>query len=179
MSQKSKRICKCCGKQYEYCPHCGKHSDELWRNITDTEECREVLNIVSAYNMKLANKDQVKKVLDKFGVTDYGKYKDSISSVLNELFGKKQEDVQKKAAVVVESVAPTPVAEVEEERSIKAEPEVPAVEVRYTPAPVVDQPLATAEVEVPTMPKEEAPKEDRNSYKRRKRRRYNMDVDSQ
>ncbi len=177
MSQKSKRICKCCGKQYEYCPHCGKHSDELWRNITDTEECREVLNIVSAYNMKLANKDQVKKVLDKFGVTDYGKYKDSISSVLNELFGKKKEDVQEKAAEVVESIAP--VAEVKEERSIEAEPEVPAVEVRYTPAPVVEQPLATAEVEVPTMPKEDTPKEDRNSYKRRKRRRYNMDVDSQ
>ena len=93
MSQKAKRICKCCGKEYQYCPHCGKNSDEPWRNITDTVECREVLNIVSAYNIGRATKEQVKKVLDRFEVKDYGKYKDSIATVLNNLF--KNEDVVK------------------------------------------------------------------------------------
>lgn len=86
MSQKEKRICKCCGKVYEYCPHCGKNRDELWRNITDTEECREVLNIVSAYNIGRANKDQVINILDKYKVKDYSKYKESISKVLKNIF---------------------------------------------------------------------------------------------
>lgn len=111
MSQKSKRICKCCGKEYEYCPHCGKYSDEPWKNITDTMECREVLNIVSAYNIKLATKEQVKKVIDKYGVTDFNKYKPSIAAVLNGLF--KEAPAVEEAPVVKEEpkVAASPVVE--------------------------------------------------------------------
>lgn len=85
MSLKSKRICKCCGKEYEYCPHCGSKSDEAWRNLTDTKECLAVFNIIAAYNIGRASADQVKKVLDENKITDYSMFKDNIVAVLDEI----------------------------------------------------------------------------------------------
>ncbi len=152
MSKKDKRICKCCGKEYEYCPHCGKHSDELWKNITDTEECREILNVVSAYNIGKANKDQVKKVLDRFNVKDYNKYKASIAAVLNKLFAEEPKPVP--VVSITEDVATNTlsVEEVNKEEFI----------------PKVEEPVVEAQ---PTYSK---------SARRRnnKRKKHYMDVDS-
>ena len=86
MSLKSRRICKCCGKEYEYCPHCGSHSDEMWRNLTDTNECLAVFNIVAAYNVGRATADQVKRVLEENNITDYSTFKEGIVSTLNKIF---------------------------------------------------------------------------------------------
>ena len=147
MSQKSKRICKCCGKEYEYCPHCGKYSDEPWKNITDTMECREVLNIVSAYNIKLATKEQVKKVIDKYGVTDFNKYKPSIAAVLNGLFKEapKEEPEVKEGPVV------------EEAPVVKEEPKVVASSVaeEIPAAPVIEKVSEPVEISEPEQPKAE------------------------
>ena len=85
MSLKSRRICKCCGKEYEYCPHCGSNSDEMWRNLTDTKECLAVFNIVAAYNVGRATADQVKRVLEENNITDYSTFKEGIVSTLDEV----------------------------------------------------------------------------------------------
>ena len=82
------RTCPCCGKVYEYCPTCGKDTNKPWLAVTDSLECRELLNIISAYNMNLVSKDKVKDVLDKYNINDFSKYKKSISDKLNELFPK-------------------------------------------------------------------------------------------
>lgn len=86
MALKSKRICKCCGKAYEYCPHCGAKSDEAWRNLTDTKECLAVFNIVAAYNIGRATAEQVKKVLEENNIKDYSKFNSGIVSVLDEIY---------------------------------------------------------------------------------------------
>jgi len=174
MSQKFKRICKCCGKEYEYCPHCGSHSDELWKNITDTLECREVLNIVSAYNIGKATKEQVKKVLDKYGVTDYGKYKDSISSVLNSLFGEAPKEEHKEevnVAPVIERVA-EPVAIPEPEQ-----PEVVQTFNEQLNAVLSSEDKNEANESIVKHEEIEAPKPTEGRHKRRKKYRH-MDVDS-
>ena len=119
MSLKSKRICKCCGKEYEYCPHCGTKSDEMWRNLTDTKECLAVFNIVAAYNVGRATADQVKKVLVENNITDYSTYNPSIVAALDKIC-KSAIDVEvpkvktprveaPKVEAVVEPVIPQPV----------------------------------------------------------------------
>ena len=97
MAKKIFRTCICCGKQYEYCNHCGK-AQEPWKNLYDTLACKEIMNIVSAYNVGRANADKVKAVLDKYNVTDYTKYSEDISKVLLQLFAKKAEPVVQKTA---------------------------------------------------------------------------------
>lgn len=81
------RICKCCKKEYEYCPVCKEYSTlPRWMTEFDTEKCKEVFNIVSAYNMGLADKEKVKLVLDRYNITDYNCFKESITNKLNEIF---------------------------------------------------------------------------------------------
>lgn len=116
MSLKSKRICKCCGKEYEYCPHCGSHSDEMWRNLTDTKECLAVFNIVAAYNVGRATAEQVKKVLKDNNVTDYSTFNPAIVSTLNKINKPIEVPVVER---VPEKAIPAPVVEMPE---ITAEP---------------------------------------------------------
>ena len=109
MSLKSKRICKCCGKEYEYCPHCGSHSDEMWRNLTDTKECLAVFNIVAAYNVGRATPEQVKKVLKENNISNYSSFQKGIVDTLNNVF---EEEPEKKLVEIaveerpVEKIAP-------------------------------------------------------------------------
>ena len=109
MSLKSKRICKCCGKEYEYCPHCGSHSDEMWRNLTDTKECLAVFNIVAAYNVGRATPEQVKKVLKENNISNYSSFQKGIVDTLNNVFEKAPEKKLVEIAVEespVEKIAP-------------------------------------------------------------------------
>ena len=123
MSLKSKRICKCCGKEYEYCPHCGSKSDELWKNLTDTKECLAVFNIVAAYNVGRATAEQVKKVLEENNIKDYSTFNSGIVATLDKVF--------KPTPIVVKEVAKTVVE--------KVEPSAPHI---YNVEPTIDEPKA-------------------------------------
>lgn len=84
---KDTRICKACGATYEYCPKCQKYArlpQWMWR--CDTEECNEIFETLSAYNMGVGSKDAIKIAIDKFGITNYSKFNDSIATKLRELF---------------------------------------------------------------------------------------------
>lgn len=106
------RTCKCCGKTYKYCAHCGGAEKTPWKNLCDTEECRELFNIVSAYNMGKATKVEVERFLYKNNITDFDQYLPNISKTLNELFAKKKNkknktvdiDLEEKDEVVSEEV---------------------------------------------------------------------------
>ena len=114
MSLKSRRICKCCGKEYEYCPHCGSHSDELWKNLTDTKECLAVFNIVAAYNVGRANVEQVRKVLKDNKITDYSTFNPAIVAALDKINKPAEVHVEKETTKVTsEPVVEVPVKAVE------------------------------------------------------------------
>ncbi|SFU36274.1 hypothetical protein [Butyrivibrio sp. INlla21] len=121
MSLKSKRICKCCGKEYEYCPHCGSKSDELWKNLTDTKECLAVFNIVAAYNVGRATAEQVKKVLKENNIKDYSTFNSGIVATLDKVF------------------KPTPTAETVKTVVEKVDPSAPHI---YNVEPTIDEPKA-------------------------------------
>ena len=90
------RQCICCGKTYQYCPHCGSFSNHpKWMFNYDQESCMELFNVVSAYNMGVVKKEDVLAVVRKYNITDFSKYKDSIKKLLTELYApeKKSESV--------------------------------------------------------------------------------------
>lgn len=153
MSLKSKRICKCCGKGYEYCPHCGTKSDEMWRNLTDTKECLAVFNIVAAYNVGRATADQVKKVLADNNITDYSTYNPSIVAALDKIC--------KPAKEVETPKVETPKVEA---------PKVEAPKDETVVEPVITQPVLP---EVPKAYENNAPRKVRNKKKYRR----NADVE--
>lgn len=80
-----KRKCVCCGKEYEYCPNCHKQMKPLWMTTFDCELCKEVFNIVSAYNVGMINKDKLKGFVKANGI-DPSNYVESIRKVLEITF---------------------------------------------------------------------------------------------
>lgn len=93
----TKRVCYTCGSKYEYCTRCAKYASQpKWRWMWDTEECKDLYDVVSGYKMGVLSKDDVQAVVDKYSVTDFKKYTDSICSVLNELFGTVKKNKKKK-----------------------------------------------------------------------------------
>lgn len=86
MKNTNNRVCICCEKSFYFCPKCDKGKNTGVSINFDTEECKELVNAISGYNMKILSKEAVKAVLDKHNITDYTKYKQSIQARLNELF---------------------------------------------------------------------------------------------
>ena len=95
-----KRTCLCCGKKFKYCPNCGGRSEGYNFNF-DTQECAELFNAVSGYNMGVTNANAINNVLIRHNVEDFNKYDESISSVLFELFPKMSKTAKKEEAPVV------------------------------------------------------------------------------
>ena len=89
------RKCLTCGKVYNYCPTCGKAADTPWKKSYDTESCKSLFNVISGYNMGIKTKKDIKRVLDKYNITDYSRYVPNISSVLEELFSVKNNSFKK------------------------------------------------------------------------------------
>ena len=77
------RKCVCCGKEYDYCPACPKTSQPGWMATFCSEPCKELFNIVSAYNTKRIGKDSVRKFMSEHKI-EIDKYLPPVQKVLNE-----------------------------------------------------------------------------------------------
>lgn len=78
----TKRVCLCCGKKFEYCPTCEKYKNTPMSAGFDCEECKEIFNVVSGYNIGVATIEDVKAVLDKYNIEDVSVYKGVVKEVL-------------------------------------------------------------------------------------------------
>ena len=78
------RKCVCCGKEYEYCPSCPKKDHPGWMVTFCCEECKELFNIISAYNTKRISKEAVREYMSEHKI-DVEKYLDSVKKVFNEI----------------------------------------------------------------------------------------------
>lgn len=44
------KTCIVCGKKYEFCAHCRRiNSDELWKNMYCSNDCREIMKVCQRY----------------------------------------------------------------------------------------------------------------------------------
>ena len=77
------RTCTCCGKTYSYCPSCG--NGPSWKMLYDTETCKDIMNIVSGYNMNLISKNQATESLQKINIGNIATYNDNVAKTLIEL----------------------------------------------------------------------------------------------
>ena len=63
------RKCVCCGKEYEFCPNCGKKSQPLWMVSFCSETCKDLFNLVSAYNIGRVGKVAVQTFVTEHNIT--------------------------------------------------------------------------------------------------------------
>lgn len=79
-----KRQCVCCGEEYEYCPNCEKVKQPLWRVTFCSEKCKDLFNMVSAYNTKRVGKAQLQSFIAEHGINEASRYTEPVKKVLME-----------------------------------------------------------------------------------------------
>lgn len=63
------RTCIVCGTAYEYCPHCNQYnSDETWRSVYCSEDCRTIFNVCSKYVANKLSASAAKEELKKITI---------------------------------------------------------------------------------------------------------------
>lgn len=68
------RKCVCCGKTYKYCPACAKKDQPFWMLTFCGEQCKDLFNIVAAYNTGRVNEEEVLEFVADHNITDIKKY---------------------------------------------------------------------------------------------------------
>lgn len=109
------RRCVCCNKEYEYCPGCHKKDQPGWMVTFCSLPCKELFNLVSAYNTKRIGKDVVKKYAMEHGL-DSSKFSEPVKKVLDDVM-----DVEIKSVELTEQPIKTPIM-LNNMESVKNEP---------------------------------------------------------
>lgn len=82
----NQRVCHTCGATYDYCPGCARSTGKpQWMMLWDTEECMDVFHALSDYSLGFAEAADVKAALDKYGVTNYKKYRPEIQKQIQKI----------------------------------------------------------------------------------------------
>ena len=80
------RTCICCGKQYEYCPHCGESKNKpRWLVNYDDEGCHVAFQTVTDYLAKEITKEEAKEKLESVDLKNRKMFKASVSKYVDEI----------------------------------------------------------------------------------------------
>lgn len=83
-----KRICYMCGKKYEYCPTCVEFLGmPKFMTTFHDENCRNVFQICTDYNMKLITKEEAKEKLSKCDLAQKDKFLPDAIATIDEIMG--------------------------------------------------------------------------------------------
>ena len=86
------RICLTCGTAYEYCGSCRNSRNlPMWKNLFDTENCKNIFQTVSDYEQKGIDKTTAKKMLAECNLKDKKNLKENILKIVNEITVEKKE----------------------------------------------------------------------------------------
>ena len=80
------RTCYLCGEKYEYCPTCSQ--DKLkptWMAEFHSENCKDVFDICTRFNMQLLNKHEAKEVIEKCDLSNKLNFRPSVQNTLSNL----------------------------------------------------------------------------------------------
>ena len=82
------RTCICCSARYSYCPDCGgaDHLKPYWYSEFCSEECKDIWDIATRYNMQLMSKQEAKSALGKYDLSDTSKYVECVQRDITNIF---------------------------------------------------------------------------------------------
>lgn len=105
MKKNNKRICICCGKEYEFCYNCGdnrKKYELAWKNNYDVESCRDVFNTITDYRMGILTPEEASEKLKTIDMVNRATYTFGIAKYVDELLGDNKHNATKAENKVTE-----------------------------------------------------------------------------
>ena len=138
--------CIVCGKEYKYCSHCSQYnSDETWRYLYCSENCRKIFHIFSDVKGKAISEEEARKRFKECDLSDIDSFSDELKAMIG---GASKEEAKEELANLEVEVDDTAATEVEV--SVPTE-EVPAAEEEVeTPTDVEEEVEAPVDAEEKT-----------------------------
>ena len=113
------RICIIDKTAYEYCSKCGHYnSEETWRNLYCSENCRNIWNIINKYNTKQWDISKAKNALEDCNLSSIDKSTGGIKKILDEILNSQDKEIEVISVENLEDVPAVESAEVVEESKI-------------------------------------------------------------
>ena len=100
---KRNRSCYLCGQDYQYCPTCSQdRMKPSWMAEFHSENCKNIFDICTRFNMKLLTKEEAKVALEQCDLTNKANFKDYVQRDLKNIFAEEPKKRGKKVEPVVE-----------------------------------------------------------------------------
>lgn len=91
------RECYLCSTKYEYCPTCSQDKMKpTWMAEFHDENCKNIFDICTRFNMKLMDKTEAKKALSACDLSNKSKFKDYVQKDIANIFAEDPKPVQEK-----------------------------------------------------------------------------------
>lgn len=100
------RVCKVCGKEYEYCPSCPKdRNKKKFMIMFCGDNCHDIFNTCSAFNMNMIDKDEAKSKLMNLDISNKKRFTKQIQNDIDNIMKqaiRKESVFKERADIVVE-----------------------------------------------------------------------------
>ena len=85
---KLNKTCLVCQTPYRYCYTCPTDlQNPSWKNLFDTEQCKEIFNILSKNGQGIITDDEAKELLDNCDLSQKDAFAVNIKTHINNLYG--------------------------------------------------------------------------------------------
>ena len=86
------RECYLCGKEYQYCPTCSQDKMKpVWMSEFHSENCKNIFDICTRFNMNLMSKDEAKVALNACDLSNKENFKSYVKHDLENIFAEDQD----------------------------------------------------------------------------------------
>ena len=80
------RSCYLCGEHYQYCPTCSQdRTKPSWMAEFHSENCKNIFDICTRFNMELFTKDEAKAAIEKCDLSNKLNFRPSVQNTLSNL----------------------------------------------------------------------------------------------
>lgn len=80
------RSCYLCGEKYKYCPTCSNdRTKPSWMAEFHSENCKDIFDICTRFNMQLLTKDEAKAAIEKCDLSNKLNFRPSVQNTLSNL----------------------------------------------------------------------------------------------
>lgn len=110
------RECYLCGQAYQYCPTCSQDKMKpVWMSEFHSENCKNIFDICTRFNMQLLAKDEAKSAIEKCDLSNKLNFRPSVQNTLLNLL-KVDDVIFEEEPIIVEVEAE--IKEVSEDKAI-------------------------------------------------------------
>ena len=92
---KRDRKCYLCGENYKYCPTCSQDKMKpSWMAEFHNENCKNIFNIATRFNLKLLTKAEAKAEMDKCDLSNRENFKAYVQRDLENIYAQEKPEVK-------------------------------------------------------------------------------------